>query len=93
MVNGEEAISMFKSFSDKPNIILMDNQMPIKSGIETSKEILLIDKNIKIIFLGADINIKEVTLSIGAFSFWEKPFLIASLIDDIKKAFESYNSL
>jgi FixJ family two-component response regulator len=84
---------MFKSFSDKPKVILMDNRMPIKSGIEASKEILLIDKNIKIIFISADITIKEEALSIGAFGFWDKPFLIDSLIDDIKKAFESYNSL
>ena len=82
---------MFKSFLDKPKVILMDNRMPNKSGIEASKEILLIDKNIKIIFVSADSTIKEEAFSIGAFSFWDKPFLIDSLIDDIKKAFESYN--
>ena len=40
--NGEEAIKMFKSFSpeQKPDIILMDHRMPIKNGLETTKEIL-----------------------------------------------------
>ncbi len=71
----------------------MDHRMPIKSGIEASKEILLIDKNIKIIFISADITIKEEAFSIGVFGFFDKPFMIDSLIDDIKKAFESYNSL
>ena len=66
--------------------------MPIKSGIEVSKEILQIDPNIKIIFISADITIKEEAFSIGAFSFWDKPFLIESLIEDIKKAFKSFNS-
>ncbi|MHA1669237.1 MAG: hypothetical protein ACTSV5_01535 [Promethearchaeota archaeon] len=46
VVDEEPAVSMFKSFSDKPKVILMD-----------------------------------------------KPFLIDSLIDDIKKAFESYYTL
>jgi len=71
----------------------MDYRMPIKSGIEASKEILLIDHNIKIIFISADITIKEEAFSIGVFGFQNKPFMITSLIDDIKRAFESYNSL
>jgi len=89
--DGEEAVTMFKAFLDKPKVILMDNRMPNKSGIEATKEILLVDKNIKIIFVSADITIKEEAISIGAFSFWDKPFSIESLIIDINKAFESYN--
>ncbi len=67
--------------------------MPNKSGIEASKEILQIDKNIKIIFVSADTTIKEEVLAFGAFSFWDKPFLIESLVADIKRAFESYNTI
>ena len=84
--DGEEAVLMFKSFSDKPKVILMDNRMPKKSGIEASKEILQIDNEVKIIFISADISIKEEALFIGAFSFWDKPFKIDNLIDEIKKA-------
>ena len=90
--NGEMAVSMFKELSNKPKVILMDHRMPIKTGIEASKEILQIDKNVKIIFTSADITIKEEAISIGAFSFWDKPFTIDVLIDDIKKAFKCYNS-
>jgi len=44
-VDGEEAVSMFKSFSVKPSIILMDHRMPKKNGIDavrdsTKKQIL-----------------------------------------------------
>jgi two-component system chemotaxis response regulator CheY len=84
--NGEKAVSMFKSFSEKPKIILMDHRMPIKNGIEASKEILQIDKNIKIIFISADESIREEVLSIGIFSFENKPFSIENLINSIKKA-------
>ncbi len=66
--------------------------MPKKNGIEATKEILQIDKNVKIIFISADDSIKEEVLSIGAFSFWDKPFMIESLINKINAALDSYDS-
>ena len=88
--NGNEAISMFKSFLDKPKVIIMDYRMPEKNGIEASKEILQIDGNTKIIFISADNSVKEEALSIGAFCFQDKPFTIKQLIDQINKAFNNY---
>ena len=77
---------MFKAFSDKPKVILMDHRMPKKNGIDASKEILKLDKNVKIIFITADNSIKEEALSIGAFSYIDKPFMIEDLIEDINNA-------
>ena len=88
--NGVEAIDMFKSFSNKPKIILMDHRMPEKTGIEATKEILQIDKQVKIIFLSADVSIEEEMYSIGVYGFTVKPFTINGLINEIKKALESY---
>jgi len=88
--NGKEAVSMFKSFSNKPKIILMDQRMPEMSGIEASKLILQIDNRVKIIFISADASIKEDAFSIGAFFFISKPFAINLLIEAINKAIESY---
>lgn len=79
---------MFKSFSEKPKIILMDYRMPIKNGIEASKEILQMNGNTKIIFTSADKSIKDEALSIGAFCFKDKPFTVEELIIDIKRALE-----
>jgi len=90
--DGDEAVFMFKSFSDKPKVILMDHRMPNKNGIEASKEILHIDKRTKIILTSADISSKEEALSIGAFSFWDKPFKFENIIDEINNALECYNS-
>ncbi|TFG04949.1 MAG: response regulator [Promethearchaeota archaeon] len=84
--NGEEAINMYKSFSEKPDVILMDHRMPIKNGIEATREILELDNTSKIIFTSADQSIKELALSIGAFSFKEKPFTMERLINNIQKA-------
>jgi len=82
--NGEKAVNMFKSFSEKINIILMDHRMPIKNGIDAAKEILAIDYNAKIIFLSADISIKNKALSIGAIKFIKKPFSPDYLFRSIK---------
>lgn len=81
---------MFKSFSDKPKVILMDHRMPIKTGIEATKEIIVIDKNVKIIFTTGDSTVKEEALAAGAFSFQDKPLTIEHIITEIKKAIECY---
>ena len=83
--NGEEAVSLYITFPKKPDIILMDHRMPIKNGIEATKQILNINKKSKIIFTSADNSIKQEALSIGAKYFLDKPFSITELIDKIKK--------
>ena len=84
--NGLDAVNKFKKFSEKPDIILMDHRMPMKSGIEAAKEILEIDSSTKIIFLSADETIKEEALSNGAVSFKDKPFSLQRLFNNIEKA-------
>jgi CheY-like chemotaxis protein len=90
--NGKEAVSVFKSFPNKPKVILMDQRMPEMSGIEASKLILQIDNRVKIIFISADASVQEEALSIGAFLFIDKIFTIDELIDAINRAIESYMS-
>ncbi len=77
---------MFQNTLKKPDIILMDHRMPVKTGLEASKEILAMDKNAKIIFSTADKSNKREAISIGAFSFKEKPFTIDQLVNNINKA-------
>ncbi len=85
-LNGEEAISKYKSFSEKPDIIIMDYRMPIKDGLEASKEILEYDENAKIIFASADYSIVDHAKKIGALSFKIKPFNYQKLLRNIEKA-------
>ena len=84
--NGEEAVQMFKNFPKKPDVIIMDHRMPIKSGIEASKEILEIDKNAKIIFASGDKDVEEQARSIGAICFKTKPFTNERFVDNVFKA-------
>ncbi len=83
--NGEEAVKIFNQLDEKPDIILMDHRMPIKSGVEATKEILQTSHNTKIIFASADSSVKSLAISTGATSFLEKPFGCESLINEIKK--------
>jgi len=88
--NGKEAVSMFKSFSNKPKVILMDQRMPEMSGIEASKIILQIDSRVKIIFISADASVKEEAISIGAFLFIDKILTVSQMLSAINRAIESY---
>ncbi len=90
--NGEEAINMYQEYSDRLDIILMDHRMPIKNGIEASKEILKLNINTRIIFTSADKSIKKSALLIGAISFLEKPFSFGDLIKEIERVLKSSNS-
>lgn len=82
--NGVEAIQKFKEFDEIPDLILMDHIMPLKTGIETTKEILKINPQTNIIFVSADITVKEEAIKIGANSFIEKPIDFLILTNKIK---------
>ncbi len=91
--DGEEAVIMYNRFSTKPDIILMDHRMPIKNGIEATKEIFQNSSDLKpkIIFISADRSIKETALSIGVISFKDKPFSLERLFSNIEKAASTEN--
>ncbi len=83
--NGDEAVEIFKGMNDPPEIIIMDHRMPNKDGVETTKEILKINPNTKIIFASADVAVKAAALASGACSFLSKPFAMADLLTGIEE--------
>ena len=83
--NGEEALEIYRSFQDFPDIILMDHRMPAKDGLETTKEILSINLDCKIIFISADYSVRDKALEVGAIDFLEKPIDFNTLFRIIKK--------
>ena len=87
--NGETAINLYQSFSEKPDIIVMDHRMPIKNGIDATAEILKIEKTQKVIFASADRSVKKEVFSIGAVDFLEKPFSLDTLTQCIKRTLDS----
>ena len=81
--NGDEAVTSYKLMSTKPDLIIMDNRMPVKSGIEALKEILEIDRQAKIMIVSADRSIEKIAKSVGAVAFMEKPFSLKILVENI----------
>ncbi|TXT54449.1 MAG: Signal transduction response regulator [Promethearchaeota archaeon] len=88
--DGQHAVSMYKEFTPKPHVILMDYHLPRKNGIDISKEIFKLDSKVKIIFITADETVKKKALDMGIFSFIEKPFSLKELLNTIKKAIRDY---
>ncbi len=73
-VNGNEAITLYKKL--KPDLVTMDLVMPEKGGIETTEELLKLDKNAIIVVvsaLGQEALVLEAAKK-GAKDFIQKPF-------------------
>jgi len=85
--NGKEAVEKVREISEnseeKIDIILMDYHLPLKDGIDATREILEFAENSKIIFLSANDDIKEKAFATGAIAFLEKPYKINDVIDTI----------
>ncbi|MBD3197600.1 MAG: response regulator [Candidatus Lokiarchaeota archaeon] len=84
--NGYEAVEVYKSLSIKPDVVIMDHRMPIKTGLEATKEIMQIDPQARIIIATADEEIEKMARSMGIISFKSKPFSNDRLINNIRKA-------
>lgn len=82
--NGEEAVRAYKMF--KPDLVLMNIQMPKMDGVEATREILKIDPHAKIVGLTAFARSRgREMLKIGALEVVEKPFTRRTLKELIEK--------
>lgn len=86
--NGEEAVIKFESMEDRPDLIIMDHRMPIKNGIEASREILALDPGARILFISADLSQESAARRLGAVGFLEKPFPMERLFRTITSVLE-----
>jgi two-component system chemotaxis response regulator CheY len=81
--DGNEAVNKYLKFKIKPDLIIMDYQMPYKNGIEATKEILKINGKMKIILISGDCSIKNEALNAGVISFKKKPFSLQELYSSL----------
>lgn len=83
---GTDAIKIFRD--NRPDAVLLDLKLPGMDGIETMKELMLIDKDIPVIFVTgmADIETAIETIKLGAYDFIIKPPKIDRLIFTLKRA-------
>lgn len=82
--NGEEAVQ--SAFSKRPDLILMDIQMPVKDGITACQEILAHMNDIPIIALTANVMVQDIEtyLKVGFVAHLGKPFEISLLKEKLK---------
>lgn len=88
-VNGKEAVEKYKEL--KPDIVTMDIVMPVKSGIDATKEIMAYDQKARVVMcsaLGQEILVMDA-IEAGAKDFIVKPFTDETVISVLKKVLES----
>jgi two-component system chemotaxis response regulator CheY len=73
--NGDEAVKLYAEI--KPDLVTMDLVMPIKNGVQATKEIIRFDPSAQIIILSSMMQENLVTEAIhaGARDYIIKPFV------------------
>jgi two-component system chemotaxis response regulator CheY len=84
--DGVEAVKKYLECVPKPHAILMDYRMPVMNGIEATSKILKIDPDARIVFLSADIGVRDEAMKAGAFSFIKKPASLRDVLAAVEKA-------
>jgi len=85
--NGEIALELLSEKKPKPDLILLDLMMPVMNGFQFMKkqsedpEI----KNIPVVVMSADSQIKEKLRDTTAVTFFRKPVKIATIIEIIER--------
>ena len=82
--DGHQAVDLYASMSEKPDVVLMDQRMPRMDGITATNKILEIDPDAKVIFLSADDATESRAMNVGASMFLAKPVSMHWLVDSIK---------
>lgn len=87
--DGMEAVELFEEY--RPNIVLMDINLPFLNGLDVAHEILASDPEVKIIVITGhnDFEYAQKALKIGAFDLMLKPTDPAGISGTIKNACDS----
>ena len=87
--SGTEGVAMYKEL--RPDLVVMNNIMPEKTGTEATKEILEFDPDAKIIMCSAMSKPQMVldTLLAGAKGFVAKPFVPQKLVEKAEEVLAS----
>jgi two-component system chemotaxis response regulator CheY len=83
--NGEEAVEIFSRLACRPDVIVMDYRMPLMDGVEAAEKIIDIDPSARIVFLSADVAVKDQALKLGVCDFLKKPISCGEIVACIEK--------
>lgn len=79
--DGSDAVSKF--IDERPDIVILDNEMPKYSGLEAGSEILAMKPSTKLIMLTGDGNALQEAEAIGFDMFLAKPISVKKLIASV----------
>lgn len=94
--DGSEGIEIFRR--EKPDLIILDILMPVKEGLETTKEIRRISQDVKIIAISGGGAVKpgfylDLAKKLGADHAFEKPFTWKQMLESVNRLTENNDSL
>ena len=81
--DGNEAVELFAS--ERPDIVMLDIDMPGKSGVEVAEFIHDIDPRVHIVFATAHANFMDRAFDVYAFDYWVKPFSRERVLTTLRK--------
>jgi len=89
--NGNDGLSIYKKF--KPDVVILDLNIPPLNGIELSRELKKIDQAIPIIITTAynETNYRKALSDMGITDILIKPFLLDKLKDSIIHCTEQHS--
>ena len=90
--DGKEAITMIEKH--RPEIILMDINMPLANGLEVIEQVRLLDEDAKIIIISGynQFSYAQKALDLGVFTYLLKPIDYRNFRTVIEKAMEAYSN-
>ena len=74
--DGQQCLAMMAGLDSPPDLVLMDHRMPGMTGLEVTRALLERRPGLRVLFVSADVSIKEEALAAGARGFLQKPFRI-----------------
>ena len=81
--NGQEAVDKFRQLAHRPDLVIMDHRMPIKNGLDATREIIATDPQARVLVISADATVEPKYQNSGAIGFIEKPFTMDVLFSAI----------
>lgn len=87
-VNGQEGVDLYKRW--KPELVLMDVNMPVKEGLEALQDIIEYDKDAVVIMASsvASRHAVETSLEIGASYYLRKDLKKEDVVESINRLIE-----
>jgi CheY-like chemotaxis protein len=87
-MNGREAVDKYRA-SDNIGLIIMDHRLPVMDGLQATREIMALNNSTKILFISADVSIRNAALEAGAWDFLKKPFTLKGLLSKVREGLQT----